>query len=189
MLVYRTAELFRGIKRHPLEVLCLGQQFVAYANHPDTGAPYAWPEEGLADIDITDLPEISVEAALAFLDEAYALLPEILRQRGLAALSPPAEVSRSHSQIGTLPAIEAALAWLPNAELDYDSWMRVGMALKGALGETGADIFAAWSAQAAKDVPAATMKAWTSFRPDRIGAGTIYHLAMERGWHRPRSTG
>ena len=56
-----------------------------------------------------------------FLDEAYALLPEALRQRGLAAMSPPTEASRSHSQIGTLPAIEAALAWLPNAELDYDS--------------------------------------------------------------------
>ena len=182
MLVYRTNEPFRGIKRHPLEVLCLGQQFVAYANHPDTGAPYAWPEEGLADIDITDLPEITAEAAVAFLEEAYALLPETLRQRGLAAVSPPAEASRCHSQTGTLPAIEAALGWLPNAELDYDSWMRVGMALKGALGEAGADLFANWSAQAAKDVPATTMKAWASFKPDRIGAGTIYHLAMERGW-------
>ena len=182
MLIYRTTEPFRGIKRHPLEVLCLGQQFLAYAIHPDTGAPYVWPEEGLADIDITDLPEITAEAAVAFLDEAYALLPENLRQRGLAALSPAVDIARSHSQIGTLPAIEAALEWLPNSELDYDSWMRVGMALKGALGEEGADLFADWSAQAAKDVPATTLKAWASFKPDRIGAGTIYHLAMERGW-------
>ena len=182
MLVYRTAAPFRGIKRHPLEVLCLGQQFVAYANHPDTGAPYAWPEEGLADIDITDLPEITAEAASAFLDEAYALLPEALRQRGLTTQVVDAEHLRSHSQIGTLPALEAALVWLPNAELDYDSWMRVGMALKGALGDAGADLFADWSAQAAKDVPATTLKAWASFKPDRIGAGTIYHLAMERGW-------
>ena len=182
MLIYRTAMPFRGIKRHPLEVLCLGQQFLAYATHPDTGAPYAWPEEGLADIDISDLPEITAEAATAFLDEAYALLPEVLRQRGLSAISPSAEHLRSHGQIGTLSAIQAALAWLPNAELDYDSWMRVGMALKGALGEAGRDLFADWSAQADKDVPAATAKAWASFKPDRIGAGTIYHLAMERGW-------
>ena len=182
MLVYRTNEPFRGIKRHPLEVLCLGQQFVAYAIHPDTGAPYAWPEEGLADIDITDLPEITAQAAVAFLEEAYALLPEALRQRGLSAAAPAGDVERIHSQIGTLPAIEAALEWLPNAELDYDSWVRIGMALKGALGEAGGGIFAGWSAQAAKDVPAATAKAWASFKPDRIGAGTIYHLAMERGW-------
>ena len=31
-------------------------------------------------------------------------------------------------------------------------------------------------------MPAATVKALASFKPDRIGAGTIYHLAMERGW-------
>ena len=182
MLIYRTAEPFRGIKRHPLEVLCLGQQFLAYATHPDTGAPYAWPEEGLADLDISDLPEITADAAASFLDEAYALLPEALRQRGLAATTSSAEHLRSHSQIGTLPAIEAALAWLPNDELDYDSWMRIGMALKGALGQAGAEIFVDWSAQATKDVPAVTARAWTSFKPDRIGAGTIYHLAMERGW-------
>jgi hypothetical protein len=182
MLIYRTATPFRGIKRHPLEVLCLGQQFVAYANHPDTGAPYAWPEEGLADLDITELPEITAEMARAFLDEAYAVLPDHLRQRGLATGSPATEHLQAHSQMGTLPAIEAALKWLPNAELDYDSWVRIGMALKGALGDAGGDVFACWSAQAAKDVPAATVKAWASFKPDRIGAGTIYHLAIERGW-------
>ncbi len=182
MLIYRTAAPFRGIKHHPLEVLCLGQQFVVYATHPDTGTPYTWPEEGLADLDITDLPEITAEAAAAFLDEAYALLPEALRQRGLAASTSSAKHLRSHSQIGTVPAIISALEWLPNDELDYDSWMRIGMALKGALGEAGADVFADWSAQAAKDVPPATAKAWASFKPDRIGAGTIYHLAMERGW-------
>ena len=182
MLVYRAAQPFRGIKRHPLEVLCLGQQFLAYATHPETGSPYAWPDEGLADIDISDLPEICADAAAAFLDEAFALLPEPLRQRGLAVSASSAEHLRSHSQIGTGPAIMSALEWLPNDELDYDSWMRIGMALKGALGQSGADIFVDWSAQATKDVPAVTAKAWASFKPDRIGAGTIYHLAMERGW-------
>ena len=182
MLVYRAVVPFRGIKRHPLEVLCLGQQFVAYAIHPETGAPYAWPEEGLADLDITALPEITAEAAAAFLDEAYAMLPEALRQRGLTVASPVAEHLRSHSQSGTLSAIAAALEWLPNVDLDYDSWMRIGMAVKGALGDAGADLFADWSTQATKDVPVTTAKAWASFRPDRIGAGTIYHLAMERGW-------
>jgi hypothetical protein len=182
LLVYRAAEPFRGIKRHPLEVLCLGQQFLAYANHPDTGAPYAWPEEGLADLDISDLPAITADAAAAFLAAAQAMLPEDVRQRGLAVTPSAHPHLTGHSQTGTLPAIQAALEWLPNAELDYDSWMRIGMALKGALGDDGEDVFAQWSAQAAKDVPATTLKTWTSFRPDRIGAGSIYHLALERGW-------
>ena len=47
--------------------------------------------------------------------------------------------------------MRAALAWIPNADLDYDSWVRIGMAIKGGIGEAGAELFAAWSAQSAKD--------------------------------------
>jgi Primase C terminal 2 (PriCT-2)/Bifunctional DNA primase/polymerase, N-terminal/Protein of unknown function (DUF3987) len=182
LLVYRTASPFKGIKRHPLEVLCLGQQFVAYAVHPETAAPYAWPEEGLADIDIASLPVITAEQAAAFLEEAEALLPQELLQKSLS-LAPAGEgVIPFHGQKGTPTAIRAALSQLPNEELDYDSWMRIGMALKGALGEVGGALFAEWSAQADKNDPTTTTRSWLSFRPDRIGAGTIYRLAMERGW-------
>ena len=41
LLVYRAAEPFAGFKYPPVEVLGLGQQFVAYGVHPDTGEPYA----------------------------------------------------------------------------------------------------------------------------------------------------
>lgn len=182
LLVYRAATPFKGIKRHPLEVLCLGQQFVAYAVHPDTGKPYVWPEEGLADIDIDSLPEITEAQALGFLEAAMALIPERLRPTRLETGGGGDKPALGQAQEGTEPAIKAALAWLPNAELDYDSWMRVGMALKGALGEAGIDLFATWSAQAGKNDPAFTGKSWAGFKPTSIGAGTIYHLAMERGW-------
>lgn len=181
LLVYRAAEPFRGIRRAPLEVLGLGQQFVAHAIHPDTGRPYDWPEEALADIDISSLPEIDAARAAAFLDEALALVPEQLRPARLAATG-QGEAQTAASLTGTPAAIRAALACLPNADLDYDSWIRVGLALKGALGDGGRGLFAAWSAQSSKDVPAFTMKTWDGLRPERIGAGTIYHLAMERGW-------
>lgn len=185
LLVYRAVEPFAGIRRAPLEVLCLGQQFVAYAEHPDTGRPYAWPDEGLADLDIESLPTIDATQAAEFLDEALALIPPELRPKILGAKGASGAGQPclpAHAQAGTLAAIRSALAWLPNAELDYDSWMRIGMALKGALGEVGATLFADWSAQAAKNEPAATAKAWASFKPARIGAGTIYHLAMDKGW-------
>jgi len=181
LLVYRAATPFKGIKRHPLEVLCAGQQFVAYAVHPDTGAPYVWPEEGLADLDIGSLPEITEEQAHAFLDAAMALIPEQLRPVRLET-GPSDKLTVGLAQEGTLPAIKSALAWLPNADLDYDSWMRVGMALKGALGDAGAGLFASWSGQAGKNDPAFTDKSWAGYNPTSIGAGTIYHMAMERGW-------
>jgi hypothetical protein len=186
LLVYRAVEPFRGIRRAPLELLCLGQQFVAYAEHPDTGQPYAWPDEELADLDIESLPALDAATAAGFLDEALELVPAGLRPQRLAGACMNGTAHPclpAHSPAGTLPAIRTALAWLPNAELDYDSWMRIGMALKGALGEVGGVLFADWSAQAAKNHPDTTAKAWASFKPDRIGAGTIYHLAMARGWH------
>jgi len=181
LLVYRAATPFKGIKHHPLEVLCLGQQFVAYAVHPDTGAPYVWPEEGLADLDIDSLPEITEARARSFLEAAMALIPERLRPVRLDTGGGD-RPALGQAQEGTLPAIKAALSWLPNADLDYDSWMRVGMALKGALGEDGADLFATWSSQAGKNDATFTGKSWVGFKPTSIGAGTIYHLAMERGW-------
>jgi hypothetical protein len=84
---------------------------------------------------------------------------------------------------GTPEAIADALRFIPNADLDYDSWVRVGMALKGALGEDAWDLFAAWSATSSKDVPETTAKTWASLKPERIGAGTIYHHALAGGWN------
>ena len=119
--------------------------------------------------------------ARAFLEEAVAHLPESMRHVTLAGAG-PAAIAPAHAQAGTMPAIRAALAFIPNAELDYDSWIRIGLALKGAVGEAGEKIFSAWSAQAAKNDDAFTARSWASFKPNTIGAGTIYHLAMERGW-------
>jgi hypothetical protein len=181
LLVYRTVVPFKGIKRHPLEVLCLGQQFVAYAVHPTTGRPYDWPEENLADLDLGSLPAIDEPRARAFLDEAIALLPEKLRSARLPA-GQTGEARADHAQQGTPDAVRAALAWIPNADLDYDSWVRIGMAIKGAIGDAGADLFAAWSAQSAKNDPPVTAKSWAGFKPTSIGAGTLYHHAMARGW-------
>ncbi len=182
LLVYRTRAPFRGIRRAPLEVLCLGQQFVAYANHPDTGQPYAWPEEGLAELDLESLPVIDADMAAAFMEEALELVPTELRPASLAKLTVAGASVSGHAQTGTIEAVCSALGHIPNTDLDYDSWVRIGLAIKGSLGEAGKDVFTDWSDQASKNDPAITEKAWGSFRPERIGAGTIYHLAMERGW-------
>lgn len=181
LLVYRTETPFKGFKRAPIEVLCEGQQFVAYHLHPDTGRPYEWPEESLADIDIGRLPSIGEAQARAFADEAYALLPDDLRPARLSG-GEGSRPAASNALEGTPAAIEAALAFIPNADLDYDSWMRIGMAIKGALGDTGSALFTAWSARSAKNVPETTDKAWASFRPTAIGAGSIYHHAIANGW-------
>ncbi|RXM21657.1 hypothetical protein EO238_27735, partial [Citrobacter sp. AAK_AS5] len=85
-----------------------------------------------------------------------------MRQKSLSVTPAVEGLVPFHGQKGTLPAIRSALAQLPNEELDYDSWVRIGMALKGALGGEGADLFADWSAQAEKNDPATTARSWAS---------------------------
>ncbi|MBF0400248.1 MAG: PriCT-2 domain-containing protein [Magnetococcales bacterium] len=190
VLVYRTVTPFKGIKAHPLEVLCQGQQFVAYAIHPGTGRPYEWPVKSLSDLTLADLPAISEEQARAFIDAALALLPEGMR---------PVRLEQSHAdlpvrpvvtgtyhpgteQAGTPEAVADALRYIVNAELPYDDWVRIGMAIKGALGDAGEYLFADWSASSSKNVAETTARAWESFHPTSIGAGTLYHLAQRNGW-------
>ena len=190
LLVYRTKEPFKGIKAHPLEILCHGQQFVAYAIHPDTQRPYEWPDTSLADLTIEQLPEITEEQARNFLDKGFQLIPEELRPASLSKIkNAPLESPSSTRPIvvsgglrGTQEAIQDAMRYIVNADLDYDSWISIGMALKGALGEDGTALFIEWSASSSKNDPEVTANAWASFRPTVIGAGTVYHHAQKNGW-------
>lgn len=187
LLVYRAAQAFAGFKYPPIEILGQGQQFVAYGIHPDTSKPYEWPVSTLADLDLEELPVITQGQAREFAKAAYELIPTELRPKTLSlgniALEPSNEAFVSLSeQRGTLGAVGDALKFIANDDLDYDSWVRVGMAIKGALGEQGKDMFEQWSATSQKFVDVTTAQAWESFKPTRIGAGTIYRLALDHGW-------
>jgi hypothetical protein len=183
LLVYRTAEPLSGMKAHPIEVLGLGQQFVAFADHPGTRRPYEWPDESPADVPAEQLPEIDETTLRMFLDQAQALVPPELRPGRLPGESTAqAGVGAAGDLRGTPKAIADALRFIPNDDLDYDSWVRIGLALKGALDESGRDLFIAWSATSSKDVPEFTLRTWASLKPERIGAGTIYHHARAGGW-------
>jgi Primase C terminal 2 (PriCT-2)/Protein of unknown function (DUF3987) len=170
------------MKAHLIEVLGLGQQFVAFADHPDTKRPYEWPQESPADLPADSLPPVGESMIRAFLDQTQTLVaPELRPGRLPGEVTQPAGIASADLR-GTPEAIAEALRFIPNADLDYNSWVRIGMALKGALGESAWDLFAAWSATSTKDVPETTAKTWASLQPERIGAGTIYHHALAGGW-------
>ena len=188
LLVYRAVQPFAGFKYPPIEVLGQGQQFIAYGIHPDTGLAYDWPVESLADLALDDLPAITEAQAREFAREAYGLVPPELRPKTLgvgrqAVGSVKAgECTHLPEQRGTFAAVEDALTCIVNADLDYDSWVRIGMAIKGALGDAGWPLFEAWSASSQKFEAKTTAKSWRSFAPQRIGAGTLYKLALDNGW-------
>jgi hypothetical protein len=70
---------------------------------------------------------------------------------------------------------------------DYDTWIKVGLALKHSIGAGAFEIWNEWSSKSGKyQGPDACRDLWDSFTPDgTLTIGTVFHLAKERGWNGP----
>ena len=66
---------------------------------------------------------------------------------------------------------------------EYETWLRVGMALKSDLGDDGLNLWAGWSRQSDKFKYGECEKKWRGFDDEgRISLGTLYYLACEGGY-------
>jgi hypothetical protein len=79
--------------------------------------------------------------------------------------------------------VAAALAVIPNDDVGWDEWNRIGMATWRATDgdERGFEAFDSWSAKSSKYNARATAQRWRHFDrspPERIGAGTLFYEAM-----------
>jgi hypothetical protein len=86
LLLYRTLTPFTKLSVGKIEVLGLGQQFVAFGVHPDTGRPYDWPlGESPLDLGFDALPLVDaamIEAVLAELRPIAGPAPSGSRRVG-----------------------------------------------------------------------------------------------------------
>jgi len=197
LLAFRTDDPFDKIQTpefHMLdgtvarvEVLATGQQFVGFGIHPDTRAPYHWPERSPLEVALADLPPVSKESCAAFI----AAADTYLRQHGGQSKANTRDVEREGRKAAGLRRLEApsfalvedALSYIPNDDLPYDEWIRVGLALYAALGAEGRVLWEEWSAQAAKNDAACSADKWDSFSEVRnITVGTLFWLARSHGW-------
>lgn len=187
LLVYRTdtpmKKMSCGKAPAAVEILGEGQQFVAYGIHP-AGHEYRWIGDSLRDLELSELPLVTRENVQAALNEIRGILPE-----PEAAVFDDAQTHNpSGVMAGTLEAISSALEWIPNPDLHWDEWNRIAMAIYGALGEGGWELFNVWSQESTKYDYGETLDKWSALRrspPTSIGAGTIYHKAGENGWQCP----
>jgi Primase C terminal 2 (PriCT-2)/Family of unknown function (DUF5906) len=71
---------------------------------------------------------------------------------------------------------------------DYNTWTRVGLALKQSLSDDAFGIWDEWSSKSSKyPGQSECRKVWDCFRPDgTLTIGTVFHLAKERGWSGPK---
>lgn len=147
LFLFRTDKPFRKMRSikfkdewndlHQIEILCEGQQFVAYAKHPDTGKPYTWPNDGQNPLDVraSELITLSEEQCEALIEH----FEDVGREQGWEVAkkgrmkaqpidpdnpwledSAPVELSDDE--------IHQRLLLVPGAD-DYETWVNVGMAL------------------------------------------------------------
>ena len=80
--------------KQQIEVLAEGQQFVAYAKHPETGKPYEWPDQGFNPLTVpaNDLPTITVEQ----IEGLFAYFEEVAdKEKWTVAKSARSKANRS----------------------------------------------------------------------------------------------
>jgi putative DNA primase/helicase len=178
-----------------VEVLLRGQQFVAFGIHPETAAPYRWPDASPLTIDFADLLETTEDA----LHEFVAVAEKILRDAGAATRRERRQGERARETKGRKAGgfglhekpdretVANALRSIPN-DFDYDGWIRIGYALYHGLGEAGRDLWESWSATSPKDDAAHTAQKYPAFAQGRtITVATLFWHATENGWKRPGS--
>jgi hypothetical protein len=195
-LVYRTAEPFRKVNSRTfvdpdnpvddsgktlgqkLEVLGDGQQFVAYAVHPDTGKPYRWLDKAGPHNEAWDsLPEITREQGEKIAAEFERLAEEAgwELKRGSTALASRdnrALEDDDEDDFGDISRkvdlntqeLSVKLGLVPGAA-DYDTWRDVGMALWHQYDgdNEGLILWHEWSAQANNYDSDALDEKWPTF--------------------------
>ena len=87
----------------------------------------------------------------------------------------------------TADRVAQALSWV--SPEDRDTWVRMAMASKSALGDDGWRIWDRWSQRSDKYRPADAAAVWRSVRPEGgVTATSLFEMAKRCGW-RPDATG
>jgi hypothetical protein len=192
LLVYQATDEIKkmsvGSKGLMVEVLGIGQQFVAYGIHPETDQPYWWPMQMPVDVPVNELPRIGRSEIERYLKTIEPLIKTVTGERksnlekkvDLSSLSTPVPTRSS-----SITELQDALRFVPNRDLDWDAWNRMGMAIFAATSGGGFDLFDEWSSRSSKYDTEDTARKWEDLKrspPDRISAGTIFFEARQNGW-------
>lgn len=199
LLVYRSAEpstkltgdwFTDGEHKQRLEVLGNGQQFVAYHTHPDTQKPYEWVDL-LGGIENTPAACLTTVTPSQLAD-AFTAFEQIALKHGLQKINttstiavskteaPPAEQDTfADTPVGL--SLDEAKAHLTQLDAhDYDTWLKMGMALhhefNGAADAWG--VWDDWSATASNYAGSGdTLYRWDGFAGGGVTARTLIKQA------------
>lgn len=154
-----------------LDVLSGGRQTVLPPSLHPSGGAYEWTTAlTLADLRPDQLPSIP-SASLPLITSLFR--PEPVWQR-------PKREFREPYRDTDLEEIAEALRFIPAD--DYDTWIRMGMALKQHLGDKGLSLWDEWSATSSKYRSDEIPKRWNSFRRGDVTIASLFYTAMDHGY-------
>ncbi len=176
---------------HRVEVLGVGQQFVALGTHPDTLRPYTWPDRDILDIERWELPVVDRDEVAQWVEGEVVGL---LMRRGFLPHYAGSTVTRAGGPMpdpdDAFDAVKAThddvsladLQWMldtldPNYCDERDSWRNAIFAVHHQFGHTALeaeafDALDAWSARSAKYTAGCVAAIWREAK-DQRGAGLV----------------
>jgi putative DNA primase/helicase len=117
-------------------------------------------------------------------------IPHEGRHREAGTLGPAASEARGldhqalafgGGMISGLDRIREAVSFVPPD--DRDTWLRMGMAIKSEVGDSGFEVWDEWSQQSASYNARDARDVWKSIRGNgKVTAGTLFHEAKAHGW-------
>lgn len=195
LLLYRCDTPFRKIQsskyagelgdEYKVEALADGQQFVAYARHPDTGKPYEWVNEGQNPLEIAadDLPTITAEQIGQFVtyfesiadDREDWTMTRKARRFDADGFSIDEDNPFAEDSAGvdiSVSDLRKRLMLVPGND-DYDLWFQIGMALYHQFDgdDEGLLLWQEWSETADNYEPESLDEKWNGGSFDIEGKG------------------
>lgn len=177
-------------KEHRVEVLGIGQQFVAAGIHPDTHKPYTWKGDNIADLELWMLPAVRRDEVAAWINtELPALMPSdwAVKGSGSAGVLVGEEDGLDSVAQKTELTIEECrwiLDRLPAHRYDdYDKWLRLIFAVHHEfsdmeLADDALEMVDDWSQKSVKFVTGVVSGYWEKAKRERAGGLTTMKTVL-----------
>jgi putative DNA primase/helicase len=202
LLLYRTREPFtRGrlnmvgpdkVTKHLIEVLCQGQQFVAFGVHPATRSSYQWVPDLPSSPDVlNEITAEDVRVYLAAVKERWEARGWACRMDGAGAPMEPGQSSTQHLA-PSFTALADAVSHIPNTSEAFpsrDAYLTMGYAIKASAtveqDEDAFSLFLDWCGRWDNGVndPSTARDDWRrAVPPYRVGWDYLSSLAKQYGY-------
>jgi len=172
-----------------LEILATGNQCIAFGIHPETKQPYQWIGDSLLDIHIEDLPSVNNKQVKNIIAQTEILLRNQVVSKKVIRPNIKTSTNKPIKEVGVKDNNLILSAIKHIDPQDYDTWIKIGFALKKYFKDDGFEIFDNWSKYKIDGSPCSNYHSkgfnkdkWKSFNPEIIDKRNIYKLATQNGW-------